>query len=300
MKKRIFSALLAIIMVLSTTAFAANVVAFDLPVGDEHMPADLVMGENSAEIAENSSGYYYTWTAEQNGTLTLKIVSPDDWTYVVNNLTTSYYGDTQWSDSDPVVNPYIIEVEEGDELQIIVNTYDPTDIFNTPAETFIFEASFTADEITDDSDDTDELTQNEYGHYELGSVSDFEAFAAYINNGDCDLNAVMTADIDISSTMTMIGNYSDYPYSGIFDGANHTLTIDYNSCGECAAPFRFVDGATIENLTVKGEIYTGSKFAAGLIGESRGFTVINNCISDIVIDSALYGDGTHGGVVGVN
>ena len=32
-------------MVLSTTAFAANVVAFDLPVGDEHMPADLVMGE---------------------------------------------------------------------------------------------------------------------------------------------------------------------------------------------------------------------------------------------------------------
>ena len=300
MKKRIFSALLAIIMVLSTTAFAANVVAFDLPVGDEHMPADLVMGGNSAEIAENSSGYYYTWTAEQNGTLTLKIVSPDDWTYVVNNLTTSYYGDTQWSDSDPVVNPYIIEVQEGDELQIIVNTYDPTDIFNTPAETFIFEASFTADEITDDSDDTDELTQNEYGYYELGSVSDFEAFAAYINNGDCDLNAVMTADIDISSTMTMIGNYSDYPYSGIFDGANHTLTIDYNSCGEYAAPFRFVDGATIENLTVKGEIYTGSKFAAGLIGESRGFTVINNCISDIVIDSALYGDGTHGGLVGVN
>ena len=67
MKKRIFSALLAIIMVLSTMAFAANAAIFDLPLGDEHMPADLVMGENSAEIAENSSGYYYTWTAEQNG-----------------------------------------------------------------------------------------------------------------------------------------------------------------------------------------------------------------------------------------
>ncbi|MBR5528430.1 MAG: hypothetical protein IKV97_05440, partial [Clostridia bacterium] len=306
MKKRIFSALLAIIMVLSVTGFNANVAAFDLPEGDEHMPTALIIGENVADISENSSGYNFSWTAEQNGTLTLEIVSPDSWTYVVDNLTTSTYGDQQWSDSDPVVNPYSIVVEEGDELRIMVNTYDPYDMFTTPAETITLAATFEADDIqgegggADDPVDTDELTQNEDGYYEIGTVSDFEAFATLVNGGEGDIDAVMTADIDISSTNVMIGEFSDFPYMGNFDGANHTLTMDYVIYDEYVAPFRFVESATIENLTVTGEIYTLSKFAAGLVGESKGDTVINNCISDVVINSQVYGDGTHGGLVGVN
>ena len=106
-------------------------------------PTELVLGENVANIAAGSQGYYYTWTAVDNGTLALEIGAEAGWTYVVNNITTSKYGDTQWSDSDPVVNSAEIEVAKGDEIQIMVNTYDPADPWNAPAGSITVTASFT-------------------------------------------------------------------------------------------------------------------------------------------------------------
>ena len=115
-------------------------VNFEHPLGNSENPAELVIGENTAEIAADSWGYYYTWTAPAAGTLT--ITMPEgDWSYAINNMTTGVYGDMQWSDSDPVVNPAVIEVAEGDELQIIINTYDPN-AWATPAGTIVFTAAF--------------------------------------------------------------------------------------------------------------------------------------------------------------
>jgi len=112
------------------------------PVGASSNPAELAMFDNVAEIKANSNGYYFTWTAPEKGTLVL-LMPEGDWTYTVSNMTSYIYGETQWSDSDPVVNPAYIQVEAGDELEIIVNTYDPAS-WNTPAGTLTVNAAFFA------------------------------------------------------------------------------------------------------------------------------------------------------------
>ena len=105
-------------------------------------PDTLVLDYNYADIAAGSQGYYYTWTAEEAGILTISMPESIGWTYTINNLTAGTYGDNQWSDSDPVVNPATVEVAAGDQMQIIVNTYDPADMWNNPAAELAIYASF--------------------------------------------------------------------------------------------------------------------------------------------------------------
>lgn len=112
------------------------------PVGSMMNPAALVIGENNAEIAEgNMEGYFYTWTAETSGTLVLTMPE-GNWMYAAHNVTAGVYGDNQWSDSEPVVNPAYVLVEKGDQVQVIVNNYDPANPWNTPAGTLSFTAEY--------------------------------------------------------------------------------------------------------------------------------------------------------------
>ena len=101
---------------------------------------------------------------------------------------------------------------------------------------------------------------------------------------------------DITVT-TMVGTNGQHAFSGTFDGDGHTLTLDYNTTEEHAAPFRFVKGANIHDLTVDGTINTSNQFAAGFIGQATGNTSINNCRSSVTISSTVSGDGTNGGFV---
>ena len=111
------------------------------PEGAMMNPAKLVIGENTAQIGEGSEGYFYSWIAEKNGELT--ITMPEgNWSYTLNNLTTTVYGDQQYSDSDPVLNPCTINVKAGDEIQLIVNTYDPEKFWSAPAGSITFTAAF--------------------------------------------------------------------------------------------------------------------------------------------------------------
>ena len=124
-------------------ADASYTVSFTAPVGSMDNPDTLVLDYNYADIAAGSQGYYYTWTATEDGILTISMPEDIGWTYTINNLTAGTYGDNQWSDSDPVVNPATTEVAAGDQLQIIVNTYDPADMWNNPAAELAIYASFT-------------------------------------------------------------------------------------------------------------------------------------------------------------
>ena len=110
-----------------------------VPIGSMENPAELVIGSNTASLKAGAQGYFYTWIATEEGTL--KITMPaGDWSYQINNLTSYVYGDTQWSDMDPV--PYVAEiaVAAGDEIQIVVNTYDPANMWETPAGEITFTA----------------------------------------------------------------------------------------------------------------------------------------------------------------
>ena len=104
----------------------------------------------------------------------------------------------------------------------------------------------------------------------------------------------LAADITVT---TMVGIDGQHAFSGTFDGGNHTLTLDYSTSADYAAPFRFVNGATIHDLTVDGTINTSKKFAAGLIGQAAGTIAIDHCHSSVTINSTVNGDGTHGGFV---
>ena len=114
----------------------------ELVFGTYDNPAELNIGENTAIGGGN--GYFFTWTATEAGTLALEMPTDMGWTFFMNNMTTYVYGDTQWSDSEPVVNT--VEVAAGDEIQIMVNTYDPENPWAAPEANVVFTASFTAAE----------------------------------------------------------------------------------------------------------------------------------------------------------
>lgn len=125
-------------------AAATYTVSFEAPLGSMDNPDTLVLDYNYANISAGSQGYYYTWTAENDGILTLSMPESIGWTYTIHNLTAGTYGDSQWSDSNPVVNPATVTVAAGDELQIIVCTYDPADSWNAPAGELAIYATFSS------------------------------------------------------------------------------------------------------------------------------------------------------------
>lgn len=133
------------------------------------------------------------------------------------------------------------------------------------------------------------------GYYLIGSEQDWRLFSSVIQTIPT-ANARMTADISVT---TMLGS-SDNPFSGIFDGNSHTLTMTYNTTEGMTGPFRYARGATIRNLHTAGTITTSGKFAGGLIGFAYNANTITNCRSSVYITSSVNGDGTHGGFIGDN
>ncbi len=122
-----------------TEATYSAVVAY--PAGHMENPAALEVGNytQSAEVAAGTQGYYFEWTSDVNGTVTFDISETEGgWMYVINNMTTYKYGDTQWSDSEPVALTSDVDVAVGDVIQIVVNTYDPVNPWSAPAGTIEF------------------------------------------------------------------------------------------------------------------------------------------------------------------
>ena len=137
------------------------------------------------------------------------------------------------------------------------------------------------------------------GVYQIGTADDLVAFAELVNGDNPYAHAVLTADIEKPSTdVSMIGR-DGQDFQGIFDGAGHTITINMYSQGENGtALFRNVGvHAVIQNLKVQGTITTDKKFAAGIAAWSSG--IIRGCYIDVNVVSAMAGDATHGGLVGV-
>ena len=163
--------------------------------------------------------------------------------------------------------------------------------------------------------DEGELQIDDDGYYLLGSANDWKRFAMMIDDGFANVNARMTADIDLGDDQTMVGNghYSNTNYrkyfSGIFDGQGHTLTVHYVT-DEAAqkmytdlniplpspgyygfAPFVYVWGGTIRNLHTAGTITATHEGVAGIVGWTNGSTLIERCHSSVDI---TYTNGARG------
>ena len=93
------------------------------PLGSPENPAQVVEGNNVAETeAENYDGYYFTFTAECDGTLTLTL--PEiGWMYSVSNSSGNLdvFG---VAGEEGVENPLVVEVKQGDVVTINLNSFD--------------------------------------------------------------------------------------------------------------------------------------------------------------------------------
>ena len=143
--------------------------------------------------------------------------------------------------------------------------------------------------------------------YYISSAAEWNAFATALSNGISFSGRTvnLTADIptaeEIASgttAVTTMAGTNDTPFAGIFNGQGHTLTVSIVSNELSIAPFRFADGATFKNLKTDGTVNASSKFAAGMLAETKNHSCsFINCISNVTITSSVSGDGTHGGFV---
>ena len=131
-------------------------------------------------------------------------------------------------------------------------------------------------------------------YYLISGTADWEEFAALVVDFPLS-NARMTADVEVTDN-SMVG-INTTPYSGIFDGQGHTLTINYVATENYCAPFNFISGATLKNLHTTGQISIGYRFGGGIVASSKGTNNMQNCWSSVNIVSSLNGDATHGGLV---
>ncbi len=134
----------------------------------------------------------------------------------------------------------------------------------------------------------------DHAHLVISTDADWDAFVQSVAGGEtfAGKNVVLSADIVVSA---MAGT-AEHPFCGTFDGNGHTLCLNINEPGAaCAAPFRYVSGATIRNLKTTGSIL-GGQHCAGIVGAALGGTVsIRNCWMAATVTTSQ----THiGGILG--
>ena len=131
------------------------------------------------------------------------------------------------------------------------------------------------------------MRRDQDGTVLIKDADEWKLFCKLVNeNGMTKLNARLETDVNLGSDIAMVGTTS-HPYTGTFDGQNHTLTLNWNTDKNDIAPFRRVGGATIKNLCTAGTIKSSSYFLAGLIDEASGDNnTISGCVSNVDITSS--------------
>ena len=158
--------------------------------------------------------------------------------------------------------------------------------------------------------DTDNITVNpslsgfgtSESPYTIGSTADWDLFASKVNSGKRNYSGKyvkLTANITVSET---VGQRDGNPFSGIFLGDGHTITANISSTTtgtganeQGVAPFHYINGATIKDLTVAGTIASASYHTSGLVGFAEGTNLIEDCTVTATLNiSSNYA----GGVIG--
>ena len=143
--------------------------------------------------------------------------------------------------------------------------------------------------------------------YLIASATDWNQIVARSNRGETYQGKYCALAADISVSMS-IGNYENAAFGGLFDGTyngeHHTLTVSLKDSESFTAPFRYADGITLRNLTVRGTV-SGGIHSAGLVGslidrEPRLNNVIENCHVSTAVTCTGYNQSTAhgGGIVG--
>ena len=145
--------------------------------------------------------------------------------------------------------------------------------------------------------DEDYMTANADGIFEIGTPAQLKWFAVYVNQVNPAVDAILTANIDLSSVeWTPIGK--GVYYGGTFDGQGFTVSnLTYVGSGDCNGLFGGVKDATVKNFSINGSLVCAGSWT-GAIGRAENAT-ISNVHSALTIETPTPGVFHHaGGVVG--
>ena len=98
---------------------------------------------------------------------------------------------------------------------------------------------------------------------------------------------------DESGPQSKLVGTPDYPFKGTFLGNKKKLTFNINGQVCYIAPFRYIDGATIQDLIIDGTImnsqtkYDYGRYTAGLVANASGTCEIRNCVVMGTVQSAI-------------
>ena len=158
---------------------------------------------------------------------------------------------------------------------ILGTLYDPAKNY-----TLIFENGFnTVTDVYKDCTVAVSILAN--NNFDIATKDDWKEFSELVSDGHSNLDAKMTADVDLDRNIVLVGT-DIKKYSGTFDGQGHTLTVNWNRTSYSIAPFGGVNGATIKNLHVKGQITASGGNLSGLIlFADGGKTSVSGCVIDM-------------------
>ena len=126
--------------------------------------------------------------------------------------------------------------------------------------------------------------------YLITSADDWNTLATSVSGGTNYSGQFFKLTKNISVT-TMIGG----TFSGTFDGNGKTLTFNPTSTGSNIAPFVYLNGGTIMNLTTTGSVSSSGAFSSGLVSHLSGG---DNLIEGCTVHVNVSGVGFVAGVVG--
>lgn len=141
--------------------------------------------------------------------------------------------------------------------------------------------------------------------YTIRSSSEWGTFASMVATSEDDKGSFEGKYIRLETDLTvteMIGYDDFHPFKGTFLGNGHTLTFNQNIYPEHGdipwqgiSPFHYINGATIKDLKVAGNITSQTVYTSGLVGFAEGTNLIENCVVTTTLNiSSDYA----GGIVG--
>ena len=140
------------------------------------------------------------------------------------------------------------------------------------------------------------------GVFQLNNAGNLLWWAQYVTAGNPASNAVLNVDADLSAAKYTPAGTPDYRYVGTFDGQGHFVKLNINSNQNYQGLFGVAtDGATIQNVVVKGSI-KGDNYVGGIVGGSNGSEdgkklSIIKCGNEAEITAAAANGA---GIIGVN
>lgn len=153
-------------------------------------------------------------------------------------------------------------------------------------------------QVTEENQSNFHLNGDYAGYYAIADKEDLQAFAAKVNAGENAVNAVLTADIDMTGEdWTPIGDTND-GYTGIFDGNGHKISkLVCERTGDKQVSGLFAqlkENSVVKNLGMEDGVFTSSTSTAGAVAAKSNLGKVINCWNNGKVTAHDFG----GGIVG--